>query len=30
MSDHADRRNADLFVDPLRLTIECDGSISWG
>jgi hypothetical protein len=25
MSDNADGRNADLFVDPLRLTIEGDG-----
>jgi hypothetical protein len=25
MSDNADGRDADLFVDPLRLTIEGDG-----
>jgi hypothetical protein len=31
MSDHADRRDADLLIDPLSFTIECDGKVSyWG
>jgi len=28
-SDDADRRIADLFVDPLRFTVEGDGTISY-
>lgn len=31
MADHADRRDADLFVDPLSFAIDGDGVISyWG
>jgi hypothetical protein len=31
LSDDADRRNADLLVDPLTFSIEGDGRISyWG
>jgi hypothetical protein len=31
MADHADRRNADLFIDPLGFTIDGDGNVSyWG
>jgi hypothetical protein len=31
MADHADRRNANLFIDPLSFTIDGDGKVSyWG
>jgi hypothetical protein len=31
VADHPDRRDADLFIDPLGFTIECDGNVSyWG